>query len=378
MSQIGFVRRRGDTWTAYWIVETQHGDKQRTKGGFRTRKDAQGYLTEALSALGAGVFAEPTAVVAVTRDDAAPVDDRQLPGQHQTPRPAGNRRQPIQLVGVDHLDRLYAQLLKSGLSPKTVRNVHVMLHRALKDAVRKNLIARNPAEVADERDIDLSGGSTRDADLDTSATPNVLPRPVVPQGARRVCAGGDDRDAPRRGARPAMAGRRLRRAGAADQPNDPVSELRELILGGPKTARSRRRVTLDPETLDILRHHRIKQRDEKAMVGKRYDKHGLVFSREDGGPLHPDYFSQTFNRTVARLGLPKIQLHDLRHTHATLGLAAGVPVKVISERLGHATSAFTQDVYMHVIPDLEHDAADQIAGLVFGSANSDQVVNGRD
>jgi hypothetical protein len=84
--------------------------------------------------------------------------------------------------------------------------------------------------------------------------------------------------------------------------------------------------------------------------------------------VHPDYFSQTFDRTVKRVGLPRIRLHDLRHTHATLGLAAGVHVKVISDRLGHATTSFTQDIYMHAIPALEEDAADQIAYVVFNGA----------
>jgi integrase len=81
---------------------------------------------------------------------------------------------------------------------------------------------------------------------------------------------------------------------------------------------------------------------------------------------NPDYFSQVFDRTVAKLDIPRIRLHDLRHTHATLGLAAGVPPKVMSDRLGHATVAFTQDVYMHAIPRLEEEAADQMAALIFG------------
>src|SRR4051794_40601621 len=91
----------------------------------------------------------------------------------------------------------------------------------------------------------------------------------------------------------------------------------------------------------------------------------LVFTRDDGGPIHPDYFSQTFERTVKKLCLPRIRLHDLRHTNATLGLAAGIPVKVMSERLGHATTSFTQDVYMHAIPALEEDAANRLGNLLF-------------
>lgn len=75
---------------------------------------------------------------------------------------------------------------------------------------------------------------------------------------------------------------------------------------------------------------------------------------------------------------PKIRLHDLRHTHATLGLAAGVDAKVMSDRLGHATSAFTQDIYMHAIPATEEAAADQIAGLVFGvNENADEGAAGQ-
>jgi integrase len=69
---------------------------------------------------------------------------------------------------------------------------------------------------------------------------------------------------------------------------------------------------------------------------------------------------------LTKLPLPRIRFHDLRHTHATLGLAAGVPPKVMSDRLGHATVAFTQDVYMHAIPQLEEESAAQVANLIFG------------
>ncbi|MFP5487457.1 MAG: site-specific integrase [Acidimicrobiia bacterium] len=140
----------------------------------------------------------------------------------------------------------------------------------------------------------------------------------------------------------------------------------EIVVGRPKTRRGERKVALDDQTLALLARHRERQRRERELVAAAYEDNDLVFARPDGTPVHPDYFSQTFDRGVKRLGLPKIRLHDLRHTHATLGLAAGVPVKVISDRLGHATSSFTQDIYMHAIPAVEDEAADQIAGLVFG------------
>ena len=103
------------------------------------------------------------------------------------------------------------------------------------------------------------------------------------------------------------------------------------------------------------------------MLGSQFGDGDLVFSRENGQPIHPDLFSQIFDRVVARLDVPRIRLHDLRHTHATLGLAAGVAPKVMSERLGHATVAFTQDVYVHAIPEREEEAASTIADLIFRS-----------
>lgn len=83
--------------------------------------------------------------------------------------------------------------------------------------------------------------------------------------------------------------------------------------------------------------------------------------------MKPDSFSQFFERRVGQLGLPKIRLHDVRHTHASMALAAGVNPKVVSERLGHASVAFTLDTYSHAIPALEEEAAERIAALVSGS-----------
>jgi len=90
----------------------------------------------------------------------------------------------------------------------------------------------------------------------------------------------------------------------------------------------------------------------------------LVFVKADGTSMPPDIFSQLFDRTVAKLDVPAISLHDLRHTHATLLLKSGVHVKVVSERLGHANVAFTMNVYQHVLPGMQAEAADTVALLI--------------
>jgi len=98
--------------------------------------------------------------------------------------------------------------------------------------------------------------------------------------------------------------------------------------------------------------------------GEAWQDCGLVFTREDGSALRPDYVSHLFGTLVERAELPRIRLHDLRHTNASLALAAGVPLKVVSQRLGHSTTAITSDLYTHVIPIVAREAADRIAALI--------------
>jgi integrase len=116
--------------------------------------------------------------------------------------------------------------------------------------------------------------------------------------------------------------------------------------------------------VDALREHRERQLGERLDWGAAYEPHGLVFCREDGTPLWPRTFSRSFDHHVRDAGLPKIRLHDLRHTHATLALEAGIHPKVVQERLGHATIAITLDTYSHAIPAMQEDAAARIAALI--------------
>ena len=89
-----------------------------------------------------------------------------------------------------------------------------------------------------------------------------------------------------------------------------------------------------------------------------------MFTNKTGQPLNAESISQLFDRSVARSSLPRNRLHDLRHTHATLLVAAGVPIKVVSERLGHAHPGFTMATYQHVLPGMSADAADRFAELI--------------
>ena len=136
-----------------------------------------------------------------------------------------------------------------------------------------------------------------------------------------------------------------------------------LSIGSPKRHRSRRPVALSTDATEILRGQRRCQVAERLKAGEAWENLDLVFATEIGSAIQPTNLGRAFRRIVGRAGVPRIRLHDLRHTHATILLANGTHAKVVSERLGHASSAFTMDVYSHVLPDMQREAADQLDRL---------------
>ena len=140
----------------------------------------------------------------------------------------------------------------------------------------------------------------------------------------------------------------------------------QLVVSNVESAQSLRAIDLDERTVAVLRSWRKRQLESHMQSGLRVEDSDFVFAKPDGSPLHPDYLSQSFERLVTGSDLPRIRLHDLRHTHATLLLRASVPVKVVSERLGHSNVAFTMQVYQHVLPGMQADAAAAFGEIVFG------------
>lgn len=143
-----------------------------------------------------------------------------------------------------------------------------------------------------------------------------------------------------------------------------VIQIRGAVsMGEPKTDRGRRAITLDDGTVAALRAHRHEMNEQRLLVGADFTDHDLLFRLPSGEPLHPDAVSATFERQVRRYGLPRLTLHGLRHTWATLALESGVHPRVVQERLGHSTIAITLGIYSHVSPTLG-DAARTVAALL--------------
>lgn len=273
-------------------------------------------------------------------------------------------------IGTKRLDRidggvlndLFTHLLTrgrrtgGGLSPATVKRVHAVLHRAFRDAVRWELIDRNPAASADPpklraaHQVEFSTWSAaelgRFLEIARDDPLYVLWLLLASTGMRRGEALGlrwCDVDLGR---------------GQAAIRQTVVSHNYRIALSEPKTARGRRVVALDDYTVKVLvAYKQFRQPSEED----------LLFGYTTGYPLNPIDVSKRFRTMCEEAELRRIRLHDLRHTHATLALQAGVHPKIVSERLGHSSVSITLDVYSHAIPHMQKEAAAQIAALFMKS-----------
>lgn len=267
-----------------------------------------------------------------------------------------------------HLEAFYERLLhpsdgRVALAPKTVYEIHLVIRGALEDAVRRGLLSRNVALVTHAprlrsiAKVEQKSWTAEElqAFLRAAAGHRLFPALWVSAftGMRRNEVLGlrwNDFD---------------EKAATISINRGLVAIPYEVHETRGKTPRSRRRIDLDATTVGVLTAWRNWQQTEQRAAD--IDSAGWMFTDGRGEPIHPHAISQTFERIARRAAVPVIRLHDVRHTHGTLLIAAGVPVKMVSERLGHATPVFTIDTYQHVLPGMQADAARVFEQLVVPS-----------
>ena len=269
---------------------------------------------------------------------------------------------PLRSLTITHLEDLYARLRSSGrhdggpLAPTTVLNVHQILRTALGDAERAGLVQRNVARLMDPP---CHGAAPEQRCWNEHQLRQFLQVAMAHRLGRAIWLAA--MTGMRRGEVPGL------RWSDIDLDTATLSIRRSVSCTGyqvhttpTKTRTSRRAIDLDHRTVAVLRewqHHQLEELRTAAIDES-------VFTRPDGQPVHPHTLSQPVDRLQRAAGVPAIRLHDLRHTHATLMLKHGIPLKVVSERLGHSTPAFTMAVYQHVLPGMQRDAANTFARLI--------------
>lgn len=371
--------KRGRTWTAYYEVgrTPEARRKKGTKGGFKTKKEAEQHAQEQERAIREGRYAAPGKLTVGTYMGqwlADYAESRLRPKTAQSYAGVVARYITPNLGHIAltelrpaHVEAFYGALQRRGLAPATNRQTHVILKSALKRAVRLGLLAVNPCGAVD--------------------APR-LKRPEMPsvtagQAQELVQAAGD-------GALgtlfKVLLYTGLRRSeGLAltwediDLAAGTLSVRRSLhhvkgqgtVIEPPKSSKSRRQVDLSASTVAFLKAWRIAQTEQRLRIGPLWQGEGWVFTNETGGHLEPDTVTHAFGKLAKKLGLA-ISLHGLRHAHASLLLQQGVPLKIVSERLGHSTIAITGDVYSHVTPGLGKTAAQEFDRAMLAPA----VTNG--
>lgn len=135
-------------------------------------------------------------------------------------------------------------------------------------------------------------------------------------------------------------------------------------FGPLKTVSSQRSIKIDRFLLSELTKYRKKQKEFKLKLGQAYQDQNLVFARHDGNPIYPRTLTTIFNRIIKQANVPKIRIHDIRHTHATLMLEAGASLKEVQERLGHSSIKTTGDIYAHVTPRMEEQSAQKFGEFI--------------
>ena len=358
-------RRRDGRWLGQYLVYTAKGPKYRYLYG-KTRAAVAEKLAKAIAERDGGLVFE-TGKLSVAeymdrwltesaRNRLRPNTYKDYAGLTRVHIVPALRHIKLKNLTPLHVQQFYSAKLNSGLSKRTVEYLHTVLHAALKQAVRWELVPRNVTESVDP------------------PRPDKKERPTftLEQARMFLKACRDDRfgalyvlviqNGMRRGE---LLGLRWEDVDIGQE----LLHVRQALapdgksFSQPKTAKGRRRIRLTPEAVDALKRHRIEQNEERLRRGSLWRDHGLVFCSTVGTPMNPDNFiKRSYKPLLERTGLPQIPFHCLRHTFATLMMPNEHP-KVVQEMLGHARISTTLDVYSHVSPDMQDDAVKRFGSL---------------
>lgn len=250
----------------------------------------------------------------------------------------------------DHVQALYSKKLKSGLSANSVRHIHAVLHKALFQALKWGLVSRNVTDLVDKPKIEKKSFKTWSVDDVNKFLNAVAEHRWYPIYALAIHTG------LRQGELLGIHKEDIDLDKGIINVRHQISSIRGqgLTVTEPKTDKARRPVIVPPSAMDVLKGHLDLYEIEE----------GLVFTTSTGRPISARNVIRHFKNVIDELSLPDIRFHDLRHTHATLLLAAGVHPKVVQERLGHSQISLTRDTYSHVIPSLQSEAANQFDSIL--------------
>ncbi|MCY7961336.1 site-specific integrase [Bacillus spizizenii] len=335
--------------------------KQKKKSGFKTQREAQEALTELLSKVQKGTYVSPSKQL--YKDYAEKwlrtikVEEQTLSSyesyfkNHITP---GLGDLKLNEIAKSDIEKLVSNMLENDLSAKTIRKAVVIIKASLEKAVDDGLIGVNPAKKVDlpklkETEFNIWTQDQIEIFLEAAKSDRLftLFRLALMTGMRR-------------GELLGLRWKDIRFDLNTVTIQQTLSNDGKKILKGTKSRAGRRTINLDKTTIEALQILKERVEEEKSRIGEDYPDYDLVFCTKYGTPLSPPNVRRTFKQISEKANLPSIRFHDLRHTHATLLLEKRIPVKVISERLGHSSINVTLNVYAHVLPHMQTEVVDML------------------
>lgn len=371
-------RRKDGRWTGSVTVgyHPTTGRQQRRYVYGRTRKEVQEKLMKLLASQQAGTL--PAGTVPTVREflrqwlkDTVPHTTRPntvaaytvVVEKHLVPE-IGRLR--LDKLSPAHIQALYTKKLEEGRAAKYVRNMHGILHRALEQAVKWGIMPRNPARAVTLPKVERKKMNALTAEQARQLLATARSERLYAAYVLAVTCG------LRMGELFGLTWDNVDLEDGQITIQHQLQYLGKPTLTPPKSSRGRRRIDLPPLAVAALRKHRAQQAKEKLAVGPAWqDEWGLVFTTEIGTPVNPSNFrNRSFYPLLKAAGLPRIRFHDLRHTAATLLVASGVNMRVVSEILGHSSAAFTLDTYSHVLPAMRKAAASRMQSILEAAADT--------
>lgn len=367
--------KNGITWTVHYYLGYSDMGKKRytTKRGFATKKQAEAFLADITTQLHEGMYRD------TSKDTLSEFLQKWLDYKRDTVRlrsieiyertirlhiePRLGRIKLADLRPID-LRNLYMYLQRdSGLSKRTVSQIHTLLHDAFDRAVKWEVIQRNITDA-----VDAPRPERKRFEIWTLAdTRRFLAAPEV-TGHRfyipfllAVTTG------MRQGEILALRWRNIDLDnGILHVEHTLTKENNVAVFGPPKSESGRRDISLGPEVVDALRSHKARQNAERLEKGSAYSNQDLVVARLNGNMVTQTFLRQKFIDLIEQLEMPYIRFHDMRHTHASLLMELGEDMKVIQEQLGHATIGITADTYTHLSKTVKSRPAQLISTALFG------------
>lgn len=381
---------RGRQWSTVVSVYDRTGGRRQMRVTAKTRGEVRRIATKAQAESDVGSWTHPGSVTVAELcyrwlehqrvRDREPLTPRVLEWyasvvRHHIAPGLGKLR--LRRLATAHIDQFLDDLRdhgrvrgRGGLSPRTVRHVYAVLSSILRYGCRLGLLSVNPAE---------------GADVPTVRGPSF---PVIdPKWANRILASARGSEIEILVSIGIVTGFRLGEClglrWADLDLNAGMSHVRqavsvvngEVVFKEPKTPKSRRQMPLGDEIVGVLREHRKAQLERRLAAGPEWHDHDLVIDRENGRPWTTDDASHAFARLADRHGFPDVRFHDLRHAFATLMLAAGVDLKVVSDLMGHTTIKTTADLYASVIERVKRDSVARLDALLAAAEPDEDVTN---